>query len=255
MATRQQFCDAMIKVYENHGVYIGTANGEYTESLTIGQIKQKEIDYGYDREKTNRNIRRDLAYIGKCYESGFDMSRSIAGDCSGIIVGVMRSLGIISATADYRARDFQAKSTPIALANLQYADLVFDKKKEATHVGTYVGDGMVVESKGRDAGVVYRKVSEGGWVVGGRLDWFEDSTVTVLNRVLKYVADNMMRGDDVKAVQEELNRRKFNCGTADGVFGKNTDIAVRNFQTDAGLTVDGKVGKNTALALGFAWEG
>lgn len=259
MATRKQFCDAMLEVEKNHGVYIGTANGELTESLTVGQIHKMEQTYAR-RSKDGKPLwdsdtRRDFNYIGKCYDNGWDMSKSRAGDCSGIIVGVMRDLGIISKTADYRARDFQAKSTPVALSDLKMGDLVFDKKKEAGHVGTYTGDGFVVESKGRDAGVIKRKVSEGGWVIGGRLDWFEDKDVTVLTRVLKYVPESMMKGDDVKATQEELNKRKYNCGTADGVFGKNTDIAVRNFQTDNGLTVDGKVGKNTALALGFAWEG
>ena len=31
MATRQEFCDAMIDVYKDYGVYIGTGNGEPTE--------------------------------------------------------------------------------------------------------------------------------------------------------------------------------------------------------------------------------
>ena len=35
----------------------------------------------------------------------------------------------------------------------------------------------------------------------------------------------------------------------DGSFGGKTDKAVRKFQNDKGLTVDGKVGKNTRNAL------
>ena len=58
-------------------------------------------------------------------------------------------------------------------------------------------------------------------------------------------------------VQEELINRKYNPGPTDGIFGKNTEIAIKNFQTDAKLDIKryGTVGKKTAEALGFVWEG
>ena len=250
MATRQEFCKAMEQVQKDHGVYIGTANGEMTESLTVGHIHQMEVNYGYDKAQTNKNIRRDFAYIGKCYENGWDMSKSRAGDCSGSIVGVMRDLGIIKPNADYRARDFQAKSTPVTLKELQAGDLVFDKKKEATHVGTYIGEGYVIESKGRDAGVVKRKVSEGPWVIGGRLNWFSND-IPVLTRNLKYVKDNLMKGEDVKQAQERLNLKGCDAGVEDGIFGIKTMDATIEFQTENGLEVDGIIGQNTWAKL---WE-
>lgn len=255
MATRREFCDAMISVYDNHGVYIGTANGELTESLTVGEIRRKEVNYGYDKDKTNTNIRRDFAYIGKCYEKGWDMSKSKSGDCSGIPVGELRALGIIPKTADYNCRSFMKICTKIPLSELRASDLVFNKKTDPSHMGVFDGE-MVVESKGRDAGVVRRPVSEGGWVIGGRLpnDWFDDD-VMVLTRILKYVPDNMMKGEDVRQVQMQLQLAGYTPGTADGVFGKKTKIAVQAFQLDNNLEADGIVGKNTATALGFKWEG
>ena len=57
------------------------------------------------------------------------------------------------------------------------------------------------------------------------------------------------KGEDVKALQILLNGRGFNCGTADGIFGKNTEKALKNFQTKKKLTVDGIAGKNTMTAL------
>lgn len=247
MATRQEFCDAMYQVYKDHGVYIGTANGEYTESLTIGRIHQMEVNYGYDKAKTDKNIRRDLAYIGKCYESGYDMSKSRSGDCSGIIVGVMRDLKIIKATADYRARDFQAKSTPVELKNLQNADLVFDKKKEATHVGVFF-DGYIIESRGRDYGVTRRPLKETSFVVGGRLDWFSDD-IPVLTRNLRYIRDNMMKGEDVKQAQERLNLKGCDAGVEDGIFGVKTMDATIEFQAENHLEVDGVIGQKTWAKL------
>lgn len=251
MATRQDFCDEMIKVYENHGVYIGTGNGELTEDLTFGDVRRMEVNYGYDEKKTNTNIRRDLAYIGKCYEKGYDMSESRAGDCSGQVVGAQRRLGIISEKSDYNCRSYMKVSKTVTLDELQPADLVFNKKSEPSHMGVYVGNGYVIESKGRDDGVVKRKVSEGPWVVGGRLDWFEDD-IPILTRNLRYVEGNLMRGEDVKQCQERLIVKGYNPGTADGVFGKKTRDAVIAFQKANGLEADGIVGQKT---WGKLWEG
>ena len=242
MATRKEFCDAMETVYKNHGVYIGTANGEYTETLTIGKIHQMEKNYG--RENPDNDTKRDLNYIAKCYEQHFDMTKSRAGDCSGIIVGVMRDLGVIKPTSDYSAKMFQKKAVTVSLKDLQPADLVFNKTADASHVGVYVGDGYVIESKGRDSGVVKRKTSDGPWVIGGRLEWFDDE-IPVLTRNLRYVKENLMRGEDVRMCQEQLTKKGYDCGKADGVFGIKTRDAVIEFQADHKLTVDGVVGQKT----------
>ena len=65
-----------------------------------------------------------------------------------------------------------------------------------------------------------------------------------------------MRGDNVKAVQKVLINRGISCGPdgADGIYGKMTDLAVRAFQTDNKLKVDGIVGKDTITALGGEWR-
>ena len=62
-------------------------------------------------------------------------------------------------------------------------------------------------------------------------------------------------GDDVKAVQKVMNARGYNAGKVDGDFGSQTEAAVRAFQTQAGLSVDGEVGKLTWTALGGKFEG
>ena len=264
MATRQQFVDEMNKVYENHGVYVGTGNGELTLSVA-GKFFEMEKNYGRRDKDGNplwyTDTARDYEYLGKCYRKQWDMSESRAGDCSGQPVGALRRLNVIPETADYNCRSFMEVCETVGLTDLQPSDLVFNKAKEPSHMGVCTaienGKPIIVESKGRDEGVVRRSVKEGSWVVGGRLpdSWFDSEDVKVLTRVLKYIPDNLMKGDDVKAVQEELNKRNFNCGTADGAYGQKTEKAVKNFQSANKLTVDGKVGKNTALALGFAWEG
>ena len=56
-------------------------------------------------------------------------------------------------------------------------------------------------------------------------------------------------GDSVKRLQELLNAKGYNAGTADGIFGGATYNAVIAFQKANGLTVDGYVGTMTWTAL------
>jgi hypothetical protein len=60
----------------------------------------------------------------------------------------------------------------------------------------------------------------------------------------------LVRGDDVRQVQEALINAGFQL-KADGVFGEETDKAVRQFQQQKGLTVDGIVGADTRRKLGL----
>ncbi len=60
------------------------------------------------------------------------------------------------------------------------------------------------------------------------------------------------RGDVVLKLQEALAAEGYFEGTADGKFGPKTEAAVRAFQQDADLEVDGKVGALTAEVLGLS---
>jgi hypothetical protein len=55
-----------------------------------------------------------------------------------------------------------------------------------------------------------------------------------------------MSGDDVRTLQGALG---FPPGQQDGVFGPATDLAVRKFQENAALKIDGRVGASTWSAL------
>lgn len=64
--------------------------------------------------------------------------------------------------------------------------------------------------------------------------------------------DNMRKGskgNNVKELQVKLNELGYNAGTPDGIFGTRTDEAVRRFQRDNKLTVDGIVGPSTLKVL------
>ncbi len=57
------------------------------------------------------------------------------------------------------------------------------------------------------------------------------------------------RGMAVKYLQSKLASKLYYGGSQDGIFGAGTERAVREFQAENGLAVDGIVGRNTWLAL------
>lgn len=66
-----------------------------------------------------------------------------------------------------------------------------------------------------------------------------------LGERLLYLRQPRLRGDDVADLQDLLTRLGFDCQKVDGVFGPNTDVAIRAFQAEMGLTVDGILGPAT----------
>lgn len=59
------------------------------------------------------------------------------------------------------------------------------------------------------------------------------------------------RGSNVKELQRLLTSKGYDTKGIDGFFGQNTERAVRQFQKDRSLTVDGIVGLATKKALGM----
>jgi g-D-glutamyl-meso-diaminopimelate peptidase len=58
-----------------------------------------------------------------------------------------------------------------------------------------------------------------------------------------------MRGSDVMEIQALLRKIGYNPGTIDGIFGRQTEQAVMQFQRSYGLTADGIIGPNTYRIL------
>lgn len=60
------------------------------------------------------------------------------------------------------------------------------------------------------------------------------------------------KGDQVITLQRRLIELGYAAGSPDGIFGPSVDGAVRSFQGDHGLLVDGQVGPKTQAALASA---
>ncbi len=80
------------------------------------------------------------------------------------------------------------------------------------------------------------------------LPTFESDSVEVLSRLGS-------RGDEVKQIQTKLKQWGYYQGAVDGIYGNQTEKAVRWFQSKNGLTVDGIAGKQTLAAIGISAGG
>lgn len=58
-------------------------------------------------------------------------------------------------------------------------------------------------------------------------------------------------GSEVRKIQEKLKRWGYYSGNIDGIYGSQTEKAVRKFQKNNGLKVDGIAGKATLNAMGI----
>lgn len=83
-----------------------------------------------------------------------------------------------------------------------------------------------------------------------------DATFTLGDRML-YLRSPHFHGRDVRTLQGALDVLGFATGDADGIFGRFTERAVREFQRNCGHPADGIVGPDTVRALNglrHMWE-
>ncbi len=74
------------------------------------------------------------------------------------------------------------------------------------------------------------------------------ASVRLGDRML-YVTRPLLHGDDVRELQRRLSRLGFDSGYDDGLYGRQTFDAVREFQLNIGITVDGIAGPTTIDGL------
>ena len=136
------------------------------------------------------------------------------------------------------------------ISHVGYLSEPLDKSKPT-------GDWWVIEARGVMYGVVKTKLSARGWNRWGLMTKYfiydgvpEAQEPELGDRILK----KGMSGGDVKAMQGALIALGYDCGKygADGDFGAATEKAVKAFQQDHGLTVDGQFGPKSLEALNHA---
>ncbi|HVI40915.1 MAG TPA: peptidoglycan-binding protein [Anaerovoracaceae bacterium] len=240
-----KFISYLEEQVRNHSVYVWGGQGEQGNKINEAWIRK--------RENSTANAQRAIAFWHKQVLAGYgDVLRAF--DCSGLAVYFLLKEGLLS--TDTTADGLLRRCARISQGDLRRGDFVFkvDSKGKAYHVGYIVDDALnVIEAQGRDAGVI--KLPLKGWNTYGRPPFFNaEVKPATKSRVLKLVSP-YVRGSDVSALQAALKKRGYTVGTIDGVFGPLADKAVRKFQKNTKLVVDGKAGPKTNAALGLEWHG
>lgn len=114
------------------------------------------------------------------------------------------------------------------------------------------GDWYLIEARGVMYGVVKTRLFTRKPNFWGAMDKYFDygyEIEYVEPKLGERLLQNGVSGEDVKELQTWLNTLGFDCGKADGDFGKNTKKGVEAFQSAVGITIDGKFGSESFKAL------
>ena len=232
---------------EGWGYIWGTAGEVWTEQKQRAATREKTLQYG-------------SAWIGKR-----------VADCSGLFTWAFRQLGgTMYHGSNTMYRDYCTAKGRLSGGKrvdgqpLKRGTAVFTgTEADHGHVGLYVGYGTVIEAAGTKAGVVASNVSADKWTFWGELKGVdysgEDGAAAPASPEAGPVTSSNTptlrkgsKGAYVTLLQKQLLDRGYALGSwgADGDFGSATEKAVRAFQGDQGLAVDGIVGPKTWAALG-----
>ena len=257
------FCLAMV----GQPYWYGTCLYKCTESLQSRKAKQYPSHYGSSRTSRYRD---DIA------------KKKVCADCIGAAKGyawtgggqgVMESIG----TDKTFSSKYGANNCPDKGANSMFSyakskgmdwggiaslpEVVGLALHKDGHVGYYVGNGEAVEWKSFADGCIRSKVAGRGWTSWYRLPFIDygenaftgssGNEAPVETALGSRLLRNGSEGSDVCALQELLLSLGYALPRygADGHFGSETEAAVRAFQADAGLEVDGKYGEKSHDAL------
>lgn len=249
------------KAQLGHPYWFGTFGQTATESL----YKSKKKQY-------------PNYYTAKDFQSQYGQR---VHDCIGLIKGYLWSDTPTSSPKYRVAQDVSAdgmlarceeKGNISSIPELPGV-LVFSPQ----HVGVYIGNGYVIEARGHAYGVVKTKLSSRGWKSWGKCPWIEyieenqpkketskENLVLAFQKAAKadgfkfekYGTDGKFgrETEEVmkKCVVKKRSTYKYKnatklvqrllCITVDGKAGPNTDAAIRSFQKNNGLKVDGAIG-------------
>lgn len=251
---------------DNKWGYIwGTAGIEWTQARQNQKVNYLIKTYGADWKK-NSDAKNDNYYMCGLY--GAKWIGHMVADCSGMFVWAFKEFGL--GMSHISSNIYKSYCTTKGKLNADLKKTILPGTAVFTgstadnhpHVGLYVGNGKVIEAHGTQAGVCTANITENRWTWFGLLKNVEypaseapeqpsdpkDEEIPVQKLpTLK----KGCTGEYVTLLQTKLMQKGYDLGKygIDGDFGSATLKAVKQFQADHGLTVDGIVGEKTWAAL------
>lgn len=149
---------------ENNSIYLWGGSGEKVKKLTAYHIVQMETNF--------TNCSRVLNEIYTRYKKSLITKKTKAYDCSGLVICALQYAKVLPEHFDDTANGLMKFFTSVNRKEITKGDVLFkcDENGKAFHTGLYVGDGYVVEAKGRDYGVVKTKI-DAAWNAAGRPEY------------------------------------------------------------------------------------
>lgn len=174
-------------------------------------------------------------------------------DCRGFVYWCLKQVDITltgqGATSQYNtSANWVEKGNIADMPECVCAVFIADGNKKS-HTGLYIGGGETIECS---AGVQRKALSKRWTHYAIPKGLYTAEEIAQIRATVQRPDRTLSKGDtgeDVRDLQIRLNDAGYDCGTADGIFGKKTLAAVKAFQQDIGLTPDGIVGANTWKAL------
>lgn len=212
-----------------------------------------------------RRINSDHPTIVSACQVLSDKSKSCSGckwnlpvrmfDCRGFLKWVMEQVGILisgqGCTSQWNTKaNWVIRGKISEMPKDKICAIFTGTESKKNHVGIYLGDGSTIECS---SGVQWFEKMKSKWTYYAiPAGLYEESDITVPSS-----KPTLRRGDAgpyVTLAQTELIQRGYDLGTygADGKFGAKTEQAVKQFQTDWGLEVDGVIGAKTWAMLDSA---
>lgn len=161
MTQAEMIVDKAKKQVKYHSIYLWSAQGQHVKTLKAGTIRKMET--------SGSNAARVLRRIADIMAQGLYSTNTRAFDCSGLLCWLLVLVGVEAKGFDLTANGLLNRySRVLNLVDLVAGDLVYKLENgKAVHVGLYIGNGMVIEAKGRDAGVVISTLTD-SWQAGNR---------------------------------------------------------------------------------------
>lgn len=217
----------------------------------------------YNMTKAEQVVTIAKSLIGKPYVFGALGPNSF--DCRGYVWYCFNQVGItistVGATTQWNTTSHWAeRGTTDNLPNLVCALYKKDGNK-MKHAGLHIGNGQIMHCTNANGspGVTTDTIANKTWThYAIPIGLYTPEEIKNAQKVNMMAFTTLKRGTTGGAVvelQNKLNSLGYNCGTADGNFGTQTEMAVRKFQAEYNLKVDGIAGSATLSKLEQVYGG